>query len=120
VTAGITGATRVYLHLAHPSAHARTPQVMNAEFARRGVDVVAVSADVAPGDPLPVAVSRLAVGTLVCDIVTRPAQTRLLDEAAAWGCVPHPGLPMLASQVDLILDFLGLRGQASSMIANDI
>jgi hypothetical protein len=50
VTAGITGATRVYLHLAHPSAHARTPQVMNAEFARRGVDAVAVSADVAPGD----------------------------------------------------------------------
>ena len=40
MTAGITGATRVYLHLAHPSAHARTPQVMNAEFARRGVDAV--------------------------------------------------------------------------------
>jgi shikimate dehydrogenase len=268
VTAGITGATRVYLHLAHPSAHARTPQVMNAEFARRGVDAVAVSADVAPGelgefarglrgwrnlaglsvtmphkealaahvdeligaaalvgavnvvrresdgrlvgantdgagfviglhkagyklsgrhvllvgaggagravafavagagaavltianrtaaraerlardiaasypaltvaaamaagpsdpaghdvvinatslgmqpgDPLPVAVSRLARGTLVCDIVTRPERTRLLAEAAARGCVPHPGLPMLASQVDLILDFLGL------------
>lgn len=50
MTAGITGATQVYLHLAHPSAHARTPQVMNAEFARRGVDAVAVSADVAPGD----------------------------------------------------------------------
>jgi shikimate dehydrogenase len=46
----ITGATRVYLHLAHPSVHARTPQVMNAEFARRGVDAVAVSADVASGD----------------------------------------------------------------------
>ena len=27
---------------------ARTPQVMNAEFARRGLDAVAVSADVAP------------------------------------------------------------------------
>ncbi len=50
MTAGITGATRVHLHLAHPSAYARTPQVMNAEFARRGVDAVAVSADVAPGD----------------------------------------------------------------------
>ena len=49
MTAGITGATRVYLHLAHPSAHAR-------------------------------------------------------------GCVPNPGLPMLASQVDLILDFLRLSG----------
>jgi shikimate 5-dehydrogenase len=42
--------------------------------------------------------------------VTRPARTRLLDEAAARGCVPHPGLPMLAAQVDLILDFLGLSG----------
>ena len=277
MTAGITGATRVYLHLAHPSAHARTPQVMNAEFARRGVDAVAVSADVAPadlggfarglrgwrnlaglsvtmphkeslaahvderidaaalinavnvvrresdgrlvatntdgqgfviglrgrlqagraqccwwaragraavafavagagaacltianrtaaraerlasdvaasypaltvavagaagppdpaghdvvinatslgmrpGDPLPVAVSRLAPGTLVCDIVTRPEQTRLLDEAAARRCVPHPGLPMLASQVDLILDFLGLSGTGQSMIVNN-
>jgi shikimate dehydrogenase len=266
VSAGITGATRVYLHLAHPSAHARTPQVMNAEFARRGIDAVAVSADVAPGDlgafmgglrgwrnlaglsvtmphkealtahvdelagaaalvgavnvvrresdgrltgantdgagfviglhkaghrlsgrrvllagaggagravafavagagaagltvanrtavraerlasdvaadfpvmavaagppdpaghdvvinatslgmqpgdPLPVLVGRLAPGTLVCDIVTRPARTQLLREAAARGCVPHPGLPMLAGQVDLILDFLGLTG----------
>ena len=270
---GITGATRVYLHLAHPSAHARTPQVMNAEFTRRGIDAVAVSADVAPGDlggftrglrgwrnlaglsvtmphkqaltahvdelagqaaligavnvvrreadgrlvaantdgpgftvglraaghelsgrrvllagaggaghavafavagagaasltvanrtaaradrlaadvaaaypavavavgppdpaghdvvinatslgmqpgdPLPVLVGRLAPGTLVCDIVTRPAQTRLLREAAARGCVPHPGLPMLAGQVDLILEFLGLdrNGRASGI-----
>jgi shikimate dehydrogenase len=266
MTAGITGATRVYLHLAHPSAHARTPQMMNAEFARRGVDAVAVSADVAPGDlggfarglrgwrnlaglsvtmphkealaahvdelagpaaligavnvvrrepdgrlvaantdgqgfviglreaghklsgrrvllagaggagravafavagtgaahltvanrtaaraerlardvaaaypamavvagppdpaghdmvinttslgmrpgdPLPVRADGLAPGTLVCDIVTRPERTRLLDEAAARGCVPHPGLPMLAGQVDLILEFLGLSG----------
>jgi len=266
VTAGITGATRVYLHLAHPSAHARTPQVMNAEFARRGVDAVAVSADVAtgdlggfarglrgwrnlaglsvtmphkealaahvdelagpaaligavnvvrrendgrlvaantdgqgfviglreaghelsgrrvllagaggagravafavagagaaaltianrtaaradrlardiaavypavvvaagspdpaghdvvinatslgmrPGDPLPVRADGLVPGTLVCDVVTRPERTRLLEEAAARGCVPHPGLPMLAGQVDLILEFLGLSG----------
>jgi len=262
----ITGATRVYLHLAHPSAHARTPQVMNAEFARRGVDAVAVSADVAPGDlgafagglrgwrnlaglsvtmphkealtahvdelagqaaligavnvvrreaggrlvaantdgqgfaiglrgaghqlsgrrvllagaggagravaftvaaagaasmtianrtaaraerlasdvaaaypavavaagppepaghdvvinatslgmhpgdPLPVPAGRLAPGTLVCDIVTRPATTRFLREAAARDCVTHPGMPMLAGQVHLILEFLGLSG----------
>ena len=52
--------------------------------------------------------------------MTRPEQTRLLAEAAVRGCVPHPGLPMLAGQVDLILDFLGLNGQASSMIANDL
>ena len=74
------------------------------------VMVNATSLGMQPGDPLPVAVSRLTAGTLVCDIVTRPARTRLLDEAAAPGCVPHPGLPMLARQVDLILDFLGLSG----------
>ena len=271
MTAGITGATRVYLHLAHPSVHARTPQVMNTEFARRGVDAVAVSADVTPGDlggfarglrgwrnlaglsvtmphkealaahvdelagpaaligavnvvrreadgrlvgantdgqgfvtglreaghelagrrvllagaggagravafavaeagaasltvanrtsaradrlardiaaaypavavaagppdpaghdvvinatslgmrpgdPLPVLVDRLAPGTLVCDIVTRPEETQLLREAAARGCVPHPGMPMLAGQVDLILEFLGLSGASPGL-----
>jgi hypothetical protein len=77
-----------------------------------GHDVVinATPLGMRPGDPLPVTVSRLAPGSLVCDIVTRPPQTRLLAEAAARGCVPHPGLPMLAGQVDLILDFLGLSG----------
>jgi shikimate dehydrogenase len=77
-----------------------------------GHDVVinATSLGMRPGDPLPVAVSRLALGTLVCDIMTRPEQTRLLGETAARGCVPHPGLPMLAGQVDLILEFLGLSG----------
>jgi shikimate 5-dehydrogenase len=69
VTAGITGATRVYLS---PGAPERAHPVY--------------------------------------DIVTRLEQTRLLAEAAARGCVPHPGLPMLAGQVDLILDFLGLSG----------
>ena len=82
----------MYLHQARPSAHARTPQVMNAEFARRGVDAVAVSADVTPGRP------------------RRVRAARLLDEAAARRCVPHPGLPMLAGQVDLVLDFLGPSG----------
>jgi shikimate dehydrogenase len=59
-----------------------------------GHDVVinATSLGMQPGDPLSVVVSRLARGTLVCDIVTRPERTRLLAEAAARGCVPHPGL----------------------------
>ena len=80
-----------------------------------GHDVVinATSLGMQPGDPLPVLVGRLAPGTLVCDIVTRPVQTHLLREAAARGCVPHPGLPMLAGQVELILEFLGLSGHRS-------
>lgn len=46
--ADISGRTGVYVHLAHPSAHVRTPQIFNAAFHERGIDAVAVSADVAP------------------------------------------------------------------------
>ena len=35
MTAGITGATRVYLHLAHPSAHARRGAVTTAASGSR-------------------------------------------------------------------------------------
>jgi shikimate dehydrogenase len=46
----ITGRTRVYVHLAHPSAHVRTPQTFNRAFSERRIDAVAVSIDVAPDD----------------------------------------------------------------------
>ena len=46
----ITGKTRVWAHLAHPSAHVRAPQAFNRAFEERGLDVVAVSIDVAPAD----------------------------------------------------------------------
>jgi shikimate 5-dehydrogenase len=122
----VTGRTRVYLHLAHPSSHVRTPQVMNRAFTDRGIDAVTAGtgpADPAghdlvinatplgmkPGDPLPVPAERLAPGTVVCDIVTSPPQTRLLEEAGNRGCVTVPGMPMLACQVDLIIEFLGLH-----------
>ena len=48
--------------------------------------------------------------------MTRPEETQLLREAAARGCVPHPGLPMLAGQVDLILEFLGLSGHQPGLV----
>jgi shikimate dehydrogenase len=75
-----------------------------------GHDVVinATSLGMHPGDPLPVRAERLEPGTLVCDIVMSPPQTALLLEASARGCIPHPGLPMLVGQVDLVLEFLGL------------
>ena len=46
----ITGKTRVYAHLAHPSSHVRTPQTFNRAFREREIDAVAVSIDVAPAD----------------------------------------------------------------------
>jgi shikimate dehydrogenase len=62
-----------------------------------------------PGDPLPVPAERLVPGTVVCDIVMSPPHTRLLQEAERRGCVPVPGMPMLACQVDLVIGFLGLQ-----------
>jgi shikimate dehydrogenase len=46
----ITGHTRIYAHLAHPTAHVRTPQTFNRGFTKRGLDAVAVSIDVTPED----------------------------------------------------------------------
>jgi shikimate dehydrogenase len=46
----ISGRTRVYVHLSHPSFYVRTPGTFNAAFQSRGIDAVAVAIDVAPED----------------------------------------------------------------------
>ena len=52
-TRDITGKTRVWVHLAHPSAHVRATQTFNRAFRERELDVVAVSIDVSPADMPP-------------------------------------------------------------------
>lgn len=44
----INGKTHVFVHLAYPSAHLRTPQLFNARCAERGVDAVLVPWQVQP------------------------------------------------------------------------
>jgi shikimate dehydrogenase len=61
-----------------------------------------------PGEPLPIEVDRLRPGTIVAEIIMSPPRTELMAAAEAHGAVAHPGLPMLTSQVDMVLDFLGL------------
>lgn len=75
-----------------------------------GFDVVinCTSVGMRPDDPFPVAVERLAAGTLVVDIILKPAVTPLLEEAGRRGCLTHAGAPMLEGQVDAICDFFGL------------
>ena len=46
----ITGATRVWLHLSHPSAKTVSTALLNKTFRERELDVVAVAVDVAPND----------------------------------------------------------------------
>ena len=61
-----------------------------------------------PGDPLPFQVTGLPRGTVVCDIIMKPAVTRLLEAASAQGLATHPGAPMLSAQMLLYLEFFGL------------
>lgn len=59
-------------------------------------------------DPLPVDVARLDPGTVVADIIMKPAQTPLLQAALARGLPVQYGAPMLDAQIRLMTDFFGL------------
>jgi shikimate dehydrogenase len=56
-------------------------------------------------DPLPFPIDGLNPEAVVADIIMKPAETRLLREAAARGLRIHPGLPMLAEQIPLYREF---------------
>lgn len=61
------------------------------------------------GEKLSVDLSTAKQGTLVVDIVLKPAWTPLLAAAHARGLATHAGIHMLSGQVDEILDFFGLH-----------
>lgn len=65
-------------------------------------------------DPMPFDPGALAEGTVVADIIMTPRETRLLKAAAARGLPVHHGHHMLAHQLEMYLDFFGLRSPALS------
>lgn len=69
--------------------------------ASRSCDILvqATSVGMAPDvDGCPIDPTSLRPGCLVFDVVTKPAETRLLKEAAARGCITVGGLEMLVRQ----------------------
>lgn len=59
------------------------------------------------GDPsTPIDITTIAAGSMVADIVMKPAMTPLLVGALTRGAQIHQGEHMLAAQVDLFIDFL--------------
>ena len=46
----VTGRTRVWVHLTHPSVHVRATQTFNRAFREREIDAIAVSIDFAPAE----------------------------------------------------------------------
>ncbi|WP_127092017.1 shikimate dehydrogenase family protein [Aquabacter cavernae] len=61
------------------------------------------------GDALPFDAERLTPDQIVAEIIMQPEETAILAAAKARGCCTHPGRPMLAEQVALMCDFLGIR-----------
>lgn len=60
------------------------------------------------GDALPFDAERLSADQIVAEIIMQPEETAILAAAKARGCRTHPGRPMLAEQVALMCDFLGI------------
>jgi shikimate dehydrogenase len=60
------------------------------------------------GDPLPFDPAPLGARTIVCDIIMKPRETRLLQAAQARGMRVHHGHHMLDAQIPMYLEFLGI------------
>jgi len=61
-----------------------------------------------PDDPLPFEPSLLPAETVVCDIIMKPKETRLLKAAQARGMRVHHGHHMVDAQVPMYLEFFGI------------
>ncbi|MCA2014315.1 shikimate dehydrogenase [Cereibacter sphaeroides] len=64
-------------------------------------------------DSLPLNVEHLQPGTVVFDIIMEPAETRLLAEAAARGCIAEGGRQMMDCQMQAMADFLDAERKGS-------
>jgi shikimate dehydrogenase len=64
------------------------------------------------GDVLPLNVDRLSASQIVAEIVMQPAETALLRAARSKGCRLLFGAPMLACQIELMAEFMGVKGVA--------
>lgn len=75
-----------------------------------GHDLVvnATSLGLRTDDALPLAAEKLHSSQIVAEIIMDPAETPLLAEARARGCRTHAGAPMLACQIALMADYMGV------------
>lgn len=81
-----------------------------------GQDIVVngTSLGLKEGDALPLDTARLSPEQIVAEVIMQPEETALLAAAKAKGCRIHFGKPMLACQLDLMADFLGMRTLAGA------
>lgn len=82
--------------------------VRGGDAAAGGYDLAinATSLGMREGDALPFPRDVVAASTLVAECVIAPEMTRLLQTARDAGRAIHTGVPMLAAQMELMLDFM--------------
>lgn len=71
--------------------------------------VNATSLGLKEGDTLPLDVTRLTPHQIVAEIIMQPETTALLAAAKERGCRIHHGKPMLACQLELMAEFMGMH-----------
>lgn len=100
-------ATAIHERLAH--YYPKTPiQVVAKPPGPVDFAINATPCGLGPDDPMPFDPSRLPEQTIVCDIIMKPRETRLLQAAQASGMRVHHGHHMLDAQIPMYLDFLGI------------
>lgn len=77
---------------------------------KHGYDIAvnATSLGMNPGDELPMSDEVIEASSLIAECVIAPERTRLLEIAKARGRRIHTGAPMLAAQMNLMLQFMGV------------
>lgn len=85
-------------------------QVHSGEATEQGFDLAinGTSLGMHAGDPLPIPEAVVSRSAVVADCVIAPEMTRLLETAKGHGCAIQTGAPMLAAQMDMMLEFMGV------------
>jgi shikimate dehydrogenase len=100
-------ASTIHERLAH--YYPKTPiQVVDAPPGAVDFAINATPCGLQPEDPLPFDPATLSQKTVVCDIIMKPRETRLLQAAQARGMQVHHGHHMLDAQIPMYLEFLGI------------
>lgn len=76
------------------------------DFSDADLIVNATSLGLKADDPLPIDLTSAKPSALVADVVTKPADTKILLEAKRLGLKTHDGTRMLEGQLDLLFGFM--------------
>ena len=77
------------------------------DYAEYDFIINATSLGMKSDDPLPFPIISLKPDCVVCDIIMKPQETKLLSAAKRYGMKVHYGKHMLDYQVSFIADFIG-------------